>query len=97
VDLRFVRNDQKASDNLRKHGVSFMEAATVLSDPLSLTIPDPAHSIGEARWIDIGRSSMGRLLVVVYTEVETEQATVVRIISARIPDSDERQVYEEGH
>lgn len=97
MDLRFVWNRQKASDNVRKHGVTFVEAATVLSDPLSLTIPDPAHSIGEARWIDIGRSSTGRLLVVVYTEVETEQATVVRIISARTPDPDERQNYEEGH
>lgn len=65
VDLRFVWNQQKASDNVRKHGVNFVEAATVLSDPLSLTIPDPGHSIGEARWIDIGRSSTGRLLVVV--------------------------------
>jgi uncharacterized protein len=97
VDLRFVWNQLKGSDNLRKHGVSFVEAATVLSDPLSLTIPDPAHSIGESRWIDIRRSSMGRLLVVVYTETEIEQATVMRIISARTPDPDERQAYEEGH
>lgn len=97
MDLRFVWNQQKASDNFRKHGVTFVEAASVLSDPLSLTVSDPAHSIGEVRWIDIGRSSAGRLLVVVYTEVETKQATVVRIISARTPDPDERQVYEEGH
>jgi uncharacterized DUF497 family protein len=97
VDLRFVWNRQKASDNARKHGVTFVEAATVLSDPLSLTIPDPKHSTGESRWIDVGRSSAGRLLVVVYTELETEQATVVRIISARTPDPDERRVYEEGH
>jgi hypothetical protein len=79
VDLRFVWNAQKASDNFRKHGVTFVEAATVLSDPLSLTIQDPKHSVGESRWIDIGRSSTGRLLVVVYTETETEQSTVVRI------------------
>lgn len=68
----------------------------MLNDPLSLTIPDPKHSIGESRWVDIGRSSAGRLLVVVYTETEIEQATVVRLISARTPDPDERRVYEEG-
>ena len=97
MDLRFVWNAQKAADNVRKHGVSFVEAATVLSDPLSLTVPDPTHSIGESRWIDIGRSSTGRLLVVAYTEVETNRAAVVRIISARTPDPDERQAYEEEH
>jgi uncharacterized DUF497 family protein len=96
VDLRFVWNPQKASENFRKHGITFVEAATVVSDPLSLTIPDPGHSIGEARWVDVGRSSTGRLLVVVYTETEGQQATVVRIISARTPDPDERRVYEEG-
>jgi uncharacterized DUF497 family protein len=90
VDLRFVWNSQKAAENVRKHGVNFVEAATVLGDPLSLTIPDTGHSLGEAR------SSAGRLLVVVYTETGTEQATVVRIISARLPDPDERRVYEEG-
>ncbi len=96
MDLRFAWNPEKASENVRKHRVTFVEAATVLSDPLSLTIPDSGHSIGESRWVDIGRSSTGRLLVVVYTETEGQQATVVRIISARTPDPDERRVYEEG-
>ncbi len=59
MDLRFVWNPQKAAENFRKHGVTFAEAATVLGDPLSFTITDPGHSIGEARWVDIGRSSTG--------------------------------------
>lgn len=96
MELRFVWNPQKAAENFRKHSVAFLEAATVLSDPLSLTIADPKHSVREARWVDVGRSSAGRLLVVVYTETETDQMTLVRIISARTPDPDERRAYEEG-
>jgi uncharacterized protein len=96
VDLRFVWNPQKAAENFRKHRVTFVEAATVLGGPLSLTIPDPGHSIGEARWVDIGRSSTGRLLVIIDTETDGQQGTVVRIISARTPDPDERRAYEEG-
>jgi hypothetical protein len=96
VDLRFAWNPRKAADNYRKHGVDFVEAATVLGDPLSVTIPDPWHSVRESRWIDIGRSSAGRLLVVVYTETETPQVTRVRLISARVADPDERRAYEEA-
>ena len=52
--LRFVWDRDKGAANLRKHGVDFHEAATAFGDPLSITIPDPQHSIGEERWLVVG-------------------------------------------
>lgn len=92
MDLRFTWDADKARANVRKHRVTFAEAATALGDALSLTIADPVHSVGEERWVDIGMSDSGRLLVVVYIERESE----IRIISARLADRDEREDYEEG-
>ena len=69
----------KAAQNLQKHGVSFEEAASILNDPLSITIDDVRHSDDEQRYVDIGLSTRGRLLVVVYTERDD----VARIISCR--------------
>ncbi len=66
--LTFEWDQKKASSNLRKHGVSFKEAATAFGDPLSLTIPDPDHSIGEDRFVLIGESQKERLLAVAHTE-----------------------------
>ena len=59
---------QKAQSNFRKHRVSFDEAVTVFYDPLSATVDDPDHSVGEHRFVTIGYSSRGRLLVVSHTE-----------------------------
>lgn len=87
----FVEWDpEKAAQNLRKHGVSFEEAATLLGDPLSVTLPDPDHSQQEQRYLLLGRSSTGRLLIVAHSE-EGEQ---VRIISARVMTPKERRSYE---
>ena len=77
--------------NQKKHSVSFEEAATVLADPLEIVIDDPDHSSAEHRFISIGESFKGRLLVVSYTE----RGDVIRIINARTPTSRERRVYEE--
>jgi len=82
----------KAGSNLKKHGVSFHEAATVVHDPLSTTFPDKDHSRGEARYLTIGRSSKQRLLVVSHTHV----SNTIRIISARQATRRERRFYEEG-
>jgi uncharacterized DUF497 family protein len=68
VGLTFEWDDRKSASNRRKHGVSFDEAATAFGDPLSITIPDPAHSKEEDRFVLIGDSFRGRLLVVVHTE-----------------------------
>lgn len=82
----------KSTTNLRKHGVSFEEAATALADTLSVTGPDPNHSERENRYVTFGTSSTGRLLVVSHTE----RGEVLRIISARAADRRERRIYEEG-
>ena len=82
---------EKARTNLRKHNVTFEEASSVFGDPVSITIPDPDHSMGEMRFLDIGLSHFGRLLVVAYTERRSR----IRIISARPATRRERKRYEE--
>ena len=90
--MRFDWDPDKATDNLGRHRVSFEEAATVFRDPLSRTFPDPEHSEGEDRYLDISHSERGRLLIVRYTERQGR----VRIISARPATREERKSYEEG-
>jgi uncharacterized DUF497 family protein len=89
--LRFVWDRDKAATNLRKHNVSFDEAATAFGDAHSLSIPDPEHSTGEERWLLVGQSLAGRLLVVAHTDRGDE----IRIITARTATRRERQIYEE--
>ncbi|MFL6233845.1 MAG: BrnT family toxin [Thermoanaerobaculia bacterium] len=93
MNVNFEWDEDKAVSNLRKHGISFEEGATVFTDPLSLTISDPLHSQYETRYVDIGRSIEGRLLVVVYTEEES----TIRLISCRQASRAERRIYEEAH
>lgn len=88
--MRFEWDREKAKRNLRKHRVSFEEAATVFYDPLSATFDDPEHSIDERRFITVGYSSRGRLLVVSHTE----RGEVLRIISARLATARERKRHE---
>ncbi|MBE9169934.1 BrnT family toxin [Pleurocapsales cyanobacterium LEGE 06147] len=76
--MEFEWNPNKAILNVEKHGVSFQEAATVFNDPLSVTFPDPDHSIGENRYVIISISRFGQLLVVAHTD----RGEKVRIISA---------------
>ena len=66
--MKFAWNAKKAEANFSKHGVAFDEAATVFGDPLAGTFADQDHSVGEQRFITVGRSSSGRLLVVAHTE-----------------------------
>ena len=68
MSLIFEWDKRKAKSNLKKHGVSFEEAATVFGDPLSLTIEDPLHSEDEDRFVTTGQSNRKRLLVIVHTE-----------------------------
>jgi uncharacterized protein len=90
--MQFEWNPDKANLNLKKHGVSFNEASTVFNDPLSVTFPDLDHSDGEARYVIIGLSRDGRLLIVNHTD----RADRVRIISAREATRNERRFYEDG-
>jgi uncharacterized DUF497 family protein len=87
----FEWDRQKAEANLRKHGVSFEEAQTVFTDPLSITLSDPDHSEDEVRFIDIGMSDNQRVLAVGYTE----RGQHIRLINARKASARERKQYEE--
>ena len=86
----------KAIANVRTHGVSFEEAASVLQDPLALTVYDAASSQGEERWFTLGLGARGRLLAVAHThqDIAPDRARV-RIISARPASRRERRAYEE--
>ncbi len=90
--IRFTWNPAKARDNERKHGVPFGEAATAFADPLSLTGLDPDHSEFEQRFIHVGMTSRGRLVLVVHVE----EGDTIRIVSARNATRRERAKYEEG-
>ena len=92
MKLNFEWNEEKAKANLKKHRISFDEATTLFIDPFSITIPDPDDSVNEQRYIDIGSSDNGRVLVVVYTE----RGPNIRIISCRKATSLERKLYKEG-
>jgi uncharacterized DUF497 family protein len=89
--LQFEWDPRKAKRNLKEHGVSFDDATTVFRDALSITISDPDHSESENRFVDIGMSHHGELLVVSYTE----RVDSIRIISARRAARAERKHYEE--
>ena len=85
--MKFEWDPKKAAANLAKHRVSFEDASTVFGDPLAGTIPDPLHSAEEARFITVGHSNGGTLVIVVHAD-HGERA---RIISARVATSVERR------
>ena len=88
----FKWDSRKATANLRKHGIDFHEAATVLNDTLSTTFPDAENSTPtDVRFITVGMSDHSRILVVVHTD----EPQAVRIISARRATGPERRFYEE--
>lgn len=88
--MRVVWDPKKASVNLAKHKVEFSHAATVLDDPLAVTIKDKDHE--EQRFVTLGADAMGRALVVVYAWSGEED---IRLISARKATPVERRTYEE--
>ena len=90
--MKFEWDPKKAVTNLKKHGITFQEAATVYGDPLAITFPDPDHSIEEERHMTFGLSLQRRLIVVSHTK----RGDRTRIISARLMDGNERVIYEEG-
>ena len=87
--VKFEWDPKKAAANLASRGVSFEDASTVFGDALAGTIPDPLHSVAEARFVTVGRSAAGSLLVVVHAE----RAERVRIVSARPATPSERKRY----
>jgi uncharacterized DUF497 family protein len=89
--MQFEWGSTKAAANLSMHRVSFDEAKTVFDDPLYIDFYDPDHSDEEHRYIIIGQSHQGRLLMVSYTE----RGDTIRIISSREVTPAERKEYEE--
>ena len=90
--LLFEWDHQKAERNATKHRVTFQEAATVFADSLSVTFPDPDHSLDEERFITVGTSETGKVLIVAHTD----RGDRIRIISARRTTRREKEFYEEG-
>ena len=90
--MDFDWDDEKAKANVQKHGVSFVEASSVFGDPLAITVDDLLHSDDEERYITVGTSDDGRLLIVSHTLRDA----VIRIISARRTTRRERKDYEDG-
>ena len=89
--MRVVWDITKAVANIRKHrGIHFSDAATVLDDPMAITIEDTRHD--EQRFVTIGRDLLDRVLVVVYAYTGAEE---IRLISARKASRQERRAYEE--
>ena len=91
--MDFAWDDAKAALNESKHGVCFTEAMTVFADLLSLTGDDPDHSDDKDRFLTMGMSATGRLLLVSHTD----RGEKVRIISVREANRRERKDYEDGN
>lgn len=97
MNLIFEWDKIKATANLRKHKISFDEAKTVFDDLLAISFSDEFHSDEENRFISIGVSNNNRILLVVHTEQdESENTIVIRIISCRKVTAQEREIYEKG-
>jgi len=89
MDLSFEWDEEKANVNVARHGVTFEEAKTIFNDPFAMTVSDPDHSDEEERWLDVGLSAQGRLLVVWYTE----RGEKIRIIGCRRATKAEEREY----
>jgi hypothetical protein len=97
MELLFEWDENKATENVKKHKVNFEEAKTVFNDPFLITFPDEAHSETEDRLISIGTAGPGRVLLIVHTERQASQERlIVRLISGRKATASERRTYEEG-
>ena len=90
--MEFEWDERKAGANIKKHGISFHEAATVFGDPLAITFPDPDHSEEEDRSVTFGLSQSQQLLVVAHTN----RGARTRVISARLMTRREKVIYAEG-
>jgi uncharacterized DUF497 family protein len=97
ANYNFEWDPSKARDNLDKHGVAFEEAATVFKDPKAISLFDPDHSETENRWVTMGISEKGRLLIVIHTfRKESEDAITIRVISSRKTTQRETASYGES-
>lgn len=95
-ELEFTWDPAKHDSNIHKHGVTFEEAATTWLDPLAIERFDAEHSQDEERWLRIGASLRGAMLVVWSADRTVRGRVVIRIIGARRANRRERALYEEG-
>lgn len=89
TELQFEWDERKAARNMEKHQVTFDEARTVFDDLMFITFIDDEHSLDEERYMTIGLSNHGRVLIVAHTDREGQ----ARIISARKATKREEQYY----
>jgi uncharacterized DUF497 family protein len=94
--MRFIWDENKNRQNLRKHDVRFETAVLVFDDPYAITQRDVTFE-DEERWITVGGIGPGSILLVVHTFYEEHDEEVIRVISARAAESHERRAYEEAH
>jgi hypothetical protein len=93
-ELKFEWDENKNQANIKKHGISFKEAASVFSDIDSVFLPDPKHSYGEERFILIGLSDDNKILAVCHCE--RNENNHIRIISAWKATNKEKNIYKTG-
>ncbi len=89
----FEWDPKKAKANIKKHRVSFEQATTVFKDPQAISIYDDEHSVGEDRWITLGLSSNGLLIVVHHTFKRLDDNVIIRIFSSRKATKYEKEQY----
>lgn len=94
MELHLEWDPAKAETNLRKHGISFVEASEVFRDPLAITLFDAEHSEQDERWVTLGQVRGRKIVVVVHTWIEADEIVHVRMISARLATSHEAKQYE---
>jgi len=92
MEQHFEWDEEKAEENIKKHGIGFWEAVTVFRDPLAITIHDPDHSRDEDRFLTVGMTSRNRIVVTAFTE----RGPCIRVISCREVSKSEKRKYEEG-
>jgi uncharacterized protein len=92
--MKFEWNEQKNQLNKNKHGISFEEAKEIFDDPFQLSKLDYRFSYGEERWITIGVTKKGHLLVVANVFFSEKNREIIRIISARLANLQEKKYYE---
>lgn len=94
LNYNFEWDLEKAVQNEKKHKISFEQAASIFSDPRALTIFDDEHSINEDRWITIGMSNKGNIVVTIHTfKEEANNSNTIRIISSRKATKKEIEQY----
>lgn len=91
--MKFEWDAKKDKANLQKHNVSFLEVCYIFADKYLLTVFDDEHSVHEERWITMGQSINGKILVVVHSYRGIKDSEIIRIISARKATRKEEKQY----